>query len=244
MEEIIFSGYIYMESGGLDINAMNKVDKTIKWKAFFGLFWLIIIMGLLFFLPAGTFNFWQAWAYLIIFGTSSLLITLFLMKKDVELLKRRINAGAAAENERIQKIIQAFAQLIFISIMIVPGFDHRFTWSDVPVYLVIAGDVFAVLGFFIVFLVFKENSFTSAIIEIAENQKVISTGPYKFVRHPMYSGALLLLIFTPLALGSYWAFPFVILMIIIIIYRLLDEEKFLSKNLPDMKPIVKKHVFV
>jgi protein-S-isoprenylcysteine O-methyltransferase Ste14 len=210
---------------------MNKVDQSIKWKAYFGLFWLLVIMGFLFFLPAGTFKFWQAWIYLIIFGTSSLLITLFLIKKDVELLKRRIKAGAAAENERNQKIIQAFAQLIFIGIMIIPGFDHRYAWSDVPVYLVITGDVLVTLGFFIVFLVFKENSFTSAIIEIAENQKVISTGPYKFVRHPMYSGALLLLIFTPPALGSFWSFPFVVLMIMIIIYRLLDEEKFLSKNL-------------
>ncbi len=210
---------------------MNKVDQTIKRKAYFGLFWLIVIMGVLFFLPAGTFNFWQAWIYLIVFGISSLLITLFLMKKDVELLKRRINAGAAAENERSQKIIQGFAQLIFIGIMLVPGFDRRFSWSDVPLSLVIAGDIFVTVGFYIVFLVFKENSFTSAIIEIAENQKVISTGPYKSVRHPMYSGALLLLIFTPLALGSFWAFPFVILMIIIIVYRLLDEEKFLLKNL-------------
>jgi protein-S-isoprenylcysteine O-methyltransferase Ste14 len=222
---------------------MNKVEQTIEWKAYFGLFWLIVIMGVLFFLPAGTFNFWQAWIYLIVFGTSSLLITLFLMKNDVELLKRRINAGAAAENERIQKIIQAFAQLIFIGIMIVPGFDHRFAWSDVPVYLVIAGDIFVALGFFIVFLVFKENSFTSAIIEIAENQKVISTGPYKIVRHPMYSGALLLLVFTPLALGSFRAFPFVILMIIIIVYRLLDEEKFLMKNLTGYEAYCQKTSF-
>jgi len=210
---------------------MKKADQSVKRKAYFGFVWLIIIMGLLFFLPAGTLKYWQAWVYLIIFGTSSLLITLFLMKKDMELLKRRINAGPAAENERSQKVIQAFAQLIFMGIMIIPGFDHRFSWTNVPVYLVIAGDIFVLLGFFIVFLVFKENSFTSAIIEIAEDQKVISTGPYKFVRHPMYSGALLLLIFTPLALGSFWSFPFVILMIIIIIYRLLDEEKFLLKNL-------------
>ncbi len=222
---------------------MNKVDQTVKRKAYFGLFWLIVIMSLLFFLPAETFNYWQAWVYLIIFGTSSLLITLFLMKKDVELLKRRIHAGAAAENERIQKIIQAFAQLIFIGIMIIPGFDHRFAWSDVPVYLEVTGDIFVALGFFIVFLVFKENTFTSAIIEIAENQKVISTGPYKFVRHPMYSGALLLLIFTPFALDSFWAFPFVIVMIIIIIYRLLDEEKFLSKNLDGYKSYCQKTRF-
>ena len=141
---------------------MNQADQSVRRKAYFGFVWLIIIMGLLFFLPAGTLNYWQAWVYLIIFGTSSLLITIFLMKKDMDLLKRRINAGAAAENERSQKIIQAFAQLIFIGIMIVPGFDHRFAWSDVPVYLVITGDVFVALGFYVVFLVFKENSFTSA----------------------------------------------------------------------------------
>src|ERR1700676_3585109 len=102
---------------------MNKADQTIKRKAFFGLFWLIVIMGLLLFISAGTLNFWQAWVYLLIFSTSSLLITLFLMKKDVELLKRRLNAGAAAENERSQKIIQTFAQFIFICILIIPGLD-------------------------------------------------------------------------------------------------------------------------
>jgi protein-S-isoprenylcysteine O-methyltransferase Ste14 len=222
---------------------MNKVDQTIKRKAFFGFFWLIVIMGLLLFISAGTLNFWQAWVYLLIFSTSSLLITLFLMKKDVELLKRRLNAGAAAENERSQKIIQAFAQFIFIGILIIPGLDHRFSWSDVPLYLVIAGDIFVALGFFIVFLVFKENSFTSAIIEIAEDQKVISTGPYRIVRHPMYSGALLLLLFTPFALASFWSLIFVILMIIVIIYRLLDEEKFLSKNLAGYKAYCQKTRF-
>jgi protein-S-isoprenylcysteine O-methyltransferase Ste14 len=210
---------------------MHKVHQTIKRKAFFGLFCLIIIMGLLLFIPAGTLNFWQAWVYLFIFGTSSLLITLFLMNKDVELLKRRLNAGPEAEKESSQKIIQSFARFFFIAILLVPGFDHRFNWSDVPLYLVLAGNIFVALGFFIVFLAFRENSFTSAIIEISDDQKVISTGPYAIVRHPMYSGALLMLLFTPPALGSFWALIFVILMIIAIIYRLLDEEKFLSKNL-------------
>jgi protein-S-isoprenylcysteine O-methyltransferase Ste14 len=222
---------------------MYKVDQTIKRKAFFGFSCLILIMGLLLFIPAGTLNFWEAWVYLLIFSTSSLLITLFLMRKDVELLKRRLNAGAAAENERNQKIIQTFAQIFFIGILIVPGLDHRFNWSDVSLKLVITGDIFVALGFFIVFLVFKENSFTSAIIEVAEEQKVISTGPYKLVRHPMYSGALLLLLFTPFALGSFWSLTFAILMIIVIIYRLLDEEKFLLKNLPGYKDYCQKTGF-
>ncbi|HET7000092.1 MAG TPA: hypothetical protein VFI33_02230, partial [Puia sp.] len=161
---------------------MNPDNQT-KRKAFSGLIWLIVILGLLLFIPAGTLKFWQAWVYLFIFGSSSFLITLFLMKRDMELLKRRLRAGAVAEKERSQKTIQNFAQLAFIGVLLVPGFDHRFKWSDVPVYLVIAGEIFTIVGFFIVYLVFRENSFTSATIEIAEDQKVISTGPYSIVRH-------------------------------------------------------------
>jgi protein-S-isoprenylcysteine O-methyltransferase Ste14 len=211
---------------------MDKDDQKNKRKALSGLIWLIVILGILLFVSAWTLDFWQAWIYLLIFGGSSSAITLFLMSRDMELLKRRLKAGASAEKERNQKIIQTFARFIFIGILLIPGFDHRFNWSAVPVYMVIAGEVFVALGFFIVFLVFKENSYTSATIEIGENQTVISTGPYAIVRHPMYSGALLMLTFTPLALGSLWDLLFVILIFIVIIWRLLDEEKFLSKNLP------------
>jgi protein-S-isoprenylcysteine O-methyltransferase Ste14 len=186
----------------------------------------------LLFVSAGTLKFWQAWVYLFIFVGSSFLITIFLMKRDMELLKRRLRGGAVAEKERNQKIIQTFARFIFIGVLLLPGIDHRFNWSDVPIYLVIAGDIFVVLGFLIVFCVFRENSFTSAIIEIAENQTVISTGPYAVVRHPMYSGALLMLLFTPIALGSFWDLLFVVFIFMVIIWRLLDEEKFLSRNLP------------
>ena len=212
-------------------SSMEKGDQTSKKKAFAGLGWLTFILGLCLFITAGTLDFWQAWIYLVMFSGSSLAITLFLMKRDMELLKRRLKGGAAGEKERSQKIIQTFAQFIFIGVMLIPGFDHRFKWSHVPVLLVLAGEIFVALGFFIVFLVFRENSYTSAVIEIAENQKVISTGPYAVVRHPMYSGALLMLLFTPLALASFWDLPFVFLIFIVIICRLLDEEKFLSKNL-------------
>jgi protein-S-isoprenylcysteine O-methyltransferase Ste14 len=219
---------------------MNNSARNDKRKALLGLLWLIIILCLCLFLPAGTLVFWQAWVYLFLFSGSSLLITLFLMKRDMELLKRRLNAGAAAEKERSQKIIQALASFSFIGIMLTPGFDHRFKWSAVPGWLVITGDIFVVVGFYIVFLVFKENSYTSATIEIAENQRVVSTGPYAAVRHPMYSGALLMLLFTPFALGSYWDFSFVILIFIVIVWRLLDEEKFLIKNLPGYKEYFQK----
>lgn len=153
------------------------------------------------------------------------------MKKDPALLERRINAGSTAEKSKNQKIIQFIAQFAFIAIFLVSAFDHRFLWSNVPVYTTIIGDVLVILGFFIVFLVFKENTFTSAVIEVNKKQKVITTGPYSFVRHPMYSGALLMLLATPLALGSWWGLLTFIPMLFVIVLRLLDEEKYLLKNL-------------
>lgn len=191
-----------------------------------------MILGLILFLCAGTLGFWQAWVYLLVFGGSSLLITLYLMKKDLELLQRRLKAGPTGERTAKQKIIQVFASLSFLAIIAVPGLDQRFNWSQVPPYLTIAGNALVVTGFYIVFLVFKENTYTSATIETAQGQTVTSTGPYAIVRHPMYSGALLLLLFTPLALDSYGALLFFIPIFAAIVFRLLDEEKFLSLNLP------------
>ena len=151
-----------------------------------------------------------------------------------------MNAGPGAEKEKSQKRIQVFASLVFIGVMILPSLDHRFSWSDVPLSVVIAGDVFVALGFLLIFIVFRENTFSAATIEVAPDQKVISTGPYAIVRHPMYSGALVMLLGTPLALGSWWGLLMFIPMSFIIVWRLLDEEKFLSKNLSGYKEYCKK----
>ena len=124
--------------------------------------------------------------------------------------------------------------------MILPSIDHRFSWSDVPLAVVIAGDVFVALGFFVIFFVFRENTYAAATIEVASGQKVISTGPYAIVRHPMYSGALVMLLGTPLALGSWWGLLMFIPMIFIIAWRLLDEEKFLSGSLSGYKDYCQK----
>ena len=213
---------------------MNTADTntySLKIKTLLGFVELIAIIGLFIFAPAGSFNFWQAWVYSIIFFMSSATITAYLWKRDPELLARRVEAGPVEEKEKTQKIIQVFASLLFISILIVPSLDHRFGWSNVPLYIVIIGDILVVLGFFLVFLVFKENTFAAATIEIATDQKVITTGPYSMVRHPMYSSALIMLFGTPLALGSWWGLLVFIPFTLIIILRLLDEEKFLSKNL-------------
>lgn len=201
-------------------------------KAFGGLGFLVVAMAAGVFLPIWSFNYWQAWVFLAVFFVSVLAVTVYLMKKDPKLLQRRVAAGPGAEKEKNQKVIQFFAQIFFIIIIVFPAIDHRFAWSNVPPYVAVAGDALVALGLFVVFLVFKENSFTSAVIEVNTEQKTVSTGPYALVRHPMYSGAIVMLIGVPLALGSLWGLLAVIPITLAIVWRLLDEEKFLVKNLP------------
>lgn len=189
-------------------------------------------MGVLLFAPAWTFDFWQAWVYLLIFITASALITAYLWEEDPQLLERRMNAGPGAEKGEIQKLIQAFASFVFMGLLILPSLDHRFFWSHTPLSSVIAGDALVALGFLAVFLVFKENSFAAGTIAVATGQEVISTGPYAVIRHPMYSGALAMLFGTPLALGSWWGILMLIPMTVVIAVRLLNEEKFLQQSLP------------
>ncbi len=214
------------------MNTAHTHTQSLKTKTLLGFVELIVMLGLFLFVPAGSLNFWQAWVYSIIFFVSSATITFYLWKRDPKLLARRVEVGPVEEKEKTQKIIQVFASLLFILILVIPSLDHRFGWSHVPVYIIIVGDILVVLGFYIVFLVFRENTFASATIEITTDQKVISTGPYGVVRHPMYSGALVMLFGTPLALDSWWGLLMLIPFTIILIARLLDEERFLSKNLP------------
>ncbi len=204
-------------------------------KTLFSLVALSVAMGLLLFVPAGTIQYWQAWVYLAIFTGASLLTSLYLLKRDPALLKRRMSGGPTAEKETTQKIIMLFASIGFIALLVVPALDHRFGWSTVSPSVVMAGDILVAIGFYFIFLVYRENTFTSATIQVVENQKVISTGPYALVRHPMYASALLYLIGTPLALGSYWGLLAFVFMVSFLIWRLFDEEKFLAKNLPEYK---------
>lgn len=200
-------------------------------KSMMGLVFLVGCLALALFLSAGSLNFWQAWVYLSVFAACTILITLYLIRYDQRLLASRVSAGPIAETQKSQQVIQSVAGLFFIGLFIVPGLDFRFHWSQVPVAISLIADAFVALGFFIVFLVFRENSFTSGTIEVANDQKVIASGPYSMVRHPMYAGAFILLIFTPLALGSWVAVPFTLPLILTIIVRLLAEEKFLRENL-------------
>jgi protein-S-isoprenylcysteine O-methyltransferase Ste14 len=205
--------------------------KNLNSNAWLALVVLAVAMGLLLFVPAGTVHYWQAWIYLSIFTGASALITVYLMRRDPALLERRMIGGPMAEKRRAQKFIMFCTSIGFIALLVVPAFDHRFGWSTMPFGSVVCGDLLVALGFYFIFLVYRENTFTSATIEVAENQKVISTGPYAVVRHPMYASAVLYLLGTPLALGSYWAFVSIAAMIPFLIWRLFDEERFLAKNL-------------
>jgi protein-S-isoprenylcysteine O-methyltransferase Ste14 len=193
---------------------------------------LAIVMALLIFVPAGTVQYWQAWIYLAVFFGASGLITLYLMRKDPALLERRLRGGPTAEKKKTQKVIMLFVSLGFIALLVVPGFDYRFGWSRVPLYVVIAGDFLMAVGFYITFLAYKANTFAFATIQVTPHQKVISTGPYAVLRHPMYAGGALYLLGTPLALSSFCGLLPLVVMIPFLIWRLFDEERTLSDNLP------------
>lgn len=201
-------------------------------KAFAGLLRSLILIAALFFIPAWSLRFWQGWVYIAIMGAASAAIILYLAKYDDALIGRRLRAGPFAEKERSQKIIQTFTSVAGIVLFLVPGFDYRRQWSHVPIALVSIGFTGVVLGFLVIFLVFRENRFSSSIVEVTEDQKVVSSGPYGVVRHPMYAGAIVLFLATPLALGSWWAFIPAIILSAMIAVRLIDEERFLVTRLP------------
>jgi protein-S-isoprenylcysteine O-methyltransferase Ste14 len=209
-------------------------------KAIIGVTRFQIILALLLFLPAWSLGFWQAWVYWIMFFLSTLLTTSYLLKRDPVLLESRLRSGASAEREKSQKIIQALASVFTCGVLIVPGIERRFHSSIIPLSVVLVADALVVAAFVIVFLVFRENSYASSIVEVKADQRVISTGPYRIVRHPMYAGAVLMFLATPLALGSLWAFACAILLCGVIVARLLDEERYLSKNLPGYRSYCRK----
>jgi protein-S-isoprenylcysteine O-methyltransferase Ste14 len=200
-------------------------------RAFAGFLFLFAVIATVFFGSAGTLLDGRAWATLAVFFGCSGVISVWLWFRDKALLERRVKAGPGSEPDPAQNIVQALAGLVFLAIFVVPGLDHRFGWSQVPLAVSFAGDGLIAFGFLIVFLTFRENTFTAGTIEIADGQHVIDSGPYAFVRHPMYAGALILIAGLPLALGSWWGLVPAALLVPIIVWRLVREEAFLAANL-------------
>jgi protein-S-isoprenylcysteine O-methyltransferase Ste14 len=205
---------------------------TVDARAWLALIIVTAVICVLLFGTAGTLRYRQAWVYVSIFVGGSALTTVYLIKNDRALLARRMRGGPTFEKEGRQRVIMVFTSLGFIALLVVPALDHRFGWSAVPAWAVVLGDVLVVVGFYFIFLVYRENTFTAAIIEVAAGQKVITTGPYAVVRHPMYASASLYILGTPLALGSYWGLLAFAGMLPFLLWRLLDEERILTRDLP------------
>ena len=201
-------------------------------KAIGGLAILFLVMASLLFLPARTFAYWQAWVFLAVYFSASIAISLYLITSDPALLARRMSGGPFAEKEPAQRVIMSITSLAFVGLLVLPAIGHRLRWSELSPGAALAGDVLVLLGWLGIFFVFKENSFSSATIELASDQRVISTGPYAWMRHPMYAAALVMLLGIPIALGSSWGVLIVVTMLPVLIWRLLDEERFLVRNLP------------
>jgi protein-S-isoprenylcysteine O-methyltransferase Ste14 len=200
-------------------------------KATIGALQSIVILALILFIPARTLDYPQAWIYIAIFTLAVAFITVYLAKKDPALLERRLKAGAAAETRLFQKIVQIVAACAFLAIFLIAALDYRFGWSHVPVFVEVLGAVLTILGFLVVFVAFRDNSFASSTIGTWENQHVVSSGIYGRIRHPVYAGGLLLLCGTPLELGSFWALVPVAVVAVVIVLRLFDEERFLMTDL-------------
>jgi protein-S-isoprenylcysteine O-methyltransferase Ste14 len=192
---------------------------------------VVAVMAALIFVPAGTLDYWQAWALLALFGATSLAAVVHLNLTDPDLLHRRLRGGPMAETRLSQKIIMWIASGGYCLLLVASGLDHRRHGSVLPFGMEIAADIVFVAGFAMVITVFRENSFTSATIELAPDQRVITTGPYAVVRHPMYASSFLYLLAMPIALGSLWGLAAMILIAPAVIWRLLDEERFLAENL-------------
>jgi protein-S-isoprenylcysteine O-methyltransferase Ste14 len=189
----------------------------------------LIALALMFFLTAGTLAYWEGWLYLAILFIPMAFVMVYLLRNDPELLERRMRFR---EKEKTQKRVINFGVIWFLLAFLLPGLDFRFGWSDVPLWVVIGAAALTLLGYMMVFWVFRENRYASRVVEVAEGQQVIDSGPYAAVRHPMYIGSIVMYVFSPLVLGSWWAVIPALPIIPVLVVRLLDEEKVLAQGLP------------
>ena len=189
---------------------------------------VFVMMALLFFLPARTIYFWEAWVFLALLFIPATCLLSYLTRKDPEVLEKRMKLK---EKEKEQKLLMKISSLFFIGVLVIPGFDKYYGWSNMPLWLKIIGDMMVFLGYIMFIVILLQNRYASRIIEIQDKQKVIDTGLYSVVRHPMYDAFLLLYGFAPLALGSYWMLLGNVHLIFVIVSRTLNEEKVLMKEL-------------
>jgi protein-S-isoprenylcysteine O-methyltransferase Ste14 len=190
---------------------------------------VVICLFLFFFLSAGTLDYWQAWVYMAILLIPMIFVMRYFLIHNPEFLERRMRLG---ETVPTQKRIIRFSFIFFLLAFILPGLDRRWGWSKVPIFVVIIADLIVVLSYYWIVRVFKENIYASRVIEVTREQKVISSGPYAAIRHPMYTGVAIMYSVSPIALGSWWALIPGLMIIPVLVVRLLNEEEVLSRELP------------
>jgi protein-S-isoprenylcysteine O-methyltransferase Ste14 len=204
---------------------MNAVGKGLV-SATLGL----VAFGLMLFLPAGTFHYWQAWVFLAVFALSTWIPSVYLMRTNPAALERRMR-GPLAETRTLQRIVIAVIFICFPAMFVVSALDHRFGWSPVPPAVSLVGDVLVAIGLILDMFVVIQNGYAAVNVVVEDGQHLISSGLYGLVRHPMYTGNVILMFGIPLALGSYWGLVFVIPGLIVLILRIRDEEDLLSHEL-------------
>jgi protein-S-isoprenylcysteine O-methyltransferase Ste14 len=187
-----------------------------------------MLIGCLLFLPAGTLRFWQAWLYMALLFVPLTAVALVLLIKDPELLERRMRTR---EREARQQKAIAASSLLLLAVYLIPGLDRRYAWSTVPPALVLGADILVLLGYLLFVLTIRENRYASRVVEVEEDQVVVTTGPYSLVRHPMYLAVSVIFGLTPLALGSYWALIPAMLLPAVLASRIRNEEQLLRRDL-------------
>jgi protein-S-isoprenylcysteine O-methyltransferase Ste14 len=213
--------------------------KTIPKMLVFGLVELVVF-GSMLFLPAGTFKYWQAWVFLAVVAVGAWAPTIHVMRTNPVALQNRMRGGPAAESRTAQKLVIAGLYLSLAAMVVVSVLDHRFGWSRVSTSICLVGDVLVAVGLGVVALVIIQNSYAAATVQVQAGQTVVSTGLYGLVRHPMYTGNVIMMAGIPLALGSYWGLVFVVPGLIVLASRIHDEEKLLREGLDGYRDYTQK----
>lgn len=192
----------------------------------------LAVLGLMLFLPAGTFNYWQAWAFAATFTAATTIPSIYLLRTNPAALQRRMRGGPLAETRTVQKVVITFAFATLFAVVVFSAYDHRMGWSSVPAWVSVLGDVLVAVGLGIAMLVVIQNGYAATTVTVESGQTLTSSGLYKHVRHPMYVGNMFLMPGIPLALGSYWGLLFSIPGVVLHVLRIRDEEQLLAQELP------------
>lgn len=191
----------------------------------------LIAFGVLLFVPAGTLHYWQAWVFIAVFALSTWIPSMYLIRTNPAALERRMRFGPTAETRTLQRVVIAIIFICFPAMFVVSVFDHRLGWSAVPTPVCLLGDALVAIGLTLAMVVVIQNGYAAANVTVEAGQTLVSTGLYGLVRHPMYTGNVILMVGVPLALGSYWGLVFVVPGLIVLVLRIRDEERLLTQEL-------------